>query len=71
MYVHVCVCLCVQVKAKDREFSSVAEMVYHFMDTKTPLFLGKTEVFLKRPIENIFPKASMDEDGESIYQTTE
>ena len=66
-----CVSVCVQVRAKDREFSSVAEMVYHFMDTKTPLFLGKTEVFLKRPIENIFPKASMDEDGESIYQTTE
>ena len=57
-------------KAKDHEFASVSELVYHFMDKKAPLFLGKTEVFLKRPIENVFPKASMDDDGESIYQTT-
>lgn len=64
-------CVSLQVKSKDHEFSSVAELVYHFMDKKVPLFLGKTEVFLKQPIENVFPKASMDDDGESIYQTTE
>lgn len=50
----------------------MAELVYHFMDKKVPLFLGKMEVFLKQPIENVFPRASMDDDfGESIYQTTE
>ena len=66
------VCLLLQVKAKDHEFSSVAELVCYFMDKKVPLFLGKMEVFLKQPIENVFPTASMDDDfGESIYQTTD
>ena len=58
-----------QVKAKDREFSSVGELIYHFMEKGLPLYMDKTEVFLKTPIVNSFPQDDIDQDN-AIYQET-
>ena len=56
-------------KAKDSEFTSVADLVYHFLDKGLPLFMDRTEVYLKRPVVNAFPSDDIDTDN-AIYQET-
>ena len=43
-----------QVKSRDREFENIPHLVDHFMNLKTPLIIGDSEVFLKRPVVNSF-----------------
>lgn len=43
-----------KVKSRDREFENIPHLVDHFMNLKTPLIIGDSEVFLKRPVVNSF-----------------
>lgn len=43
-----------QVKSKDREFDSVQHLIKHFTESKLPLVIGSSQVFLKKPVVNAF-----------------
>lgn len=43
-----------KVKSKDREFESVPHLIKHFVESKLPLVIGNSQVFLKKPVINAF-----------------